>query len=92
MTILRPFRYPLAIIPRSTSAYRRAMLRRMKTETEDYQAMVEKGRWIFWGIYLVVGAILGLLWFVSATFGMIAGAWGMLGAIFLWFLEDAVKP
>jgi hypothetical protein len=73
------------------------MLRRMKTMTQsaimdqDYQAMLKEGRWICWGVYLVIGAILGLLWFVSATFGLLAGAWGMIGAVVLWFLEDAVK-
>jgi hypothetical protein len=38
----------------------------------------------FFGIYLVIGVILGLLWFVSATFGMLAGVWGMAGAVVLW--------
>jgi hypothetical protein len=64
------------------------MLRRMKTMSrsaevdQDDQAMVDKGQ--LFGIYLVLGVILGLLWFVSATFGMIAGAWGMAGAVVLW--------
>jgi len=52
--------------------------------------VVEKGR--VFGIYLVIGVILGLLWFVSATFGMIAGVWGKAGAVAFWFAEYAVRP
>jgi hypothetical protein len=57
-------------------------------EVDDaYQTIVEDGRLIYFGIYLVIGVILGLLWFVSPTFGMIAGAWGMLGAVVLWKMQ-----
>ncbi len=69
------------------------MLRRMKTMTQsaelehDEQAMVEKRRLMYFGIYLLIGLILGLLWFVSAIFGLLAGAWGMSGAVVLWKMQ-----
>ena len=62
----------------------------MEPET---QPTVEKGRYIFWGIYLLVAASLLMLWFVdgAATFTYLFGAWTTTGAIGLWLIEDAVE-
>jgi hypothetical protein len=60
---------------------------------QNYQRAAEHGRYIFWGIYLLVAASLIILWFVvgSAIFSYLFGGWMLIGAIVLWFIEDAAE-
>jgi hypothetical protein len=93
------FCYLLAIIPRSTPRHYCAIICRMKilsssTELEQgYQRAVGKGRRIGWGVYLIGAVSLFVLWFVagSVMLSYLFGGWMMIGAVVLWFIEDAME-
>jgi hypothetical protein len=71
----------------------------MKTTTPyrglkpDTQRAAGISRWILWTGYLLVAAVLFVLWFVSelVMLSYLFGGWMMIGAIALWLIEDAAE-
>jgi hypothetical protein len=71
----------------------------MKTMTpsaeleQDHQRSSDRSWYTTWGVYLLVAASLLVLWFVvgSEIYSYLFGGWMLIGALVLWFIEDATE-
>ena len=71
----------------------------MKTMTDsaelehDRERPLEKGRRIAWSVYILVALMLLWQWFVAGSplVSYLFVGWMMIGAVGLWFIEDAVE-